>query len=167
LAGVPFRAIKSRERGVEGWPPDIRVRGPVPPAGLLKASAAYNSPTWGELYAALALKSPAPHSPGFAAVHRPNRHLTLDLTRLRWSHIRYLPICRASRMRPRLAPPRQNPDQRLGGGDCDFKEIQAHPFLASLNWTKVLNREITPEWVSSSGELQTCPTSTKNSPARP
>jgi hypothetical protein len=109
LAGVLFRPIKSRERGVEGWPPAIRVRGPVPPAGLFKASAAYSSPTCGDLYAALALTFPAPHSPGFAAVHRPNRHLTLDLTRVRSSHIRYLPICRASRTRSRLAPPRQKP----------------------------------------------------------
>jgi hypothetical protein len=54
VTGVPFRDIKSRDRAVEGSPPPIRVRRPVPPAGLFKASAAYSSTTCGEVYAPLA-----------------------------------------------------------------------------------------------------------------
>jgi hypothetical protein len=40
--------------GMEGWSPAIRVWGSVPPAGLLKTSAADGSPHVGKLYIALA-----------------------------------------------------------------------------------------------------------------
>jgi serine/threonine protein kinase len=36
--------------------------------------------------------------------------------------------------------------KRLGSGPDDYKEIQAHPFFAALDWKKVQNREIEPVW---------------------
>ncbi|XP_053671840.1 RAC serine/threonine-protein kinase [Anopheles nili] len=38
----------------------------------------------------------------------------------------------------------KNPKQRLGGGPEDAKEIMAHPFFASINWTDLLHKRITP-----------------------
>ncbi|CAD6996390.1 RAC serine/threonine-protein kinase [Ceratitis capitata] len=38
----------------------------------------------------------------------------------------------------------KDPRQRLGGGQDDVKEIQAHPFFASINWTDLVNKRITP-----------------------
>ncbi|XP_055677833.1 RAC serine/threonine-protein kinase [Lutzomyia longipalpis] len=36
------------------------------------------------------------------------------------------------------------PSQRLGGGPEDVKEIQAHPFFASINWTDLEQKKIPP-----------------------
>lgn len=36
------------------------------------------------------------------------------------------------------------PQQRLGGGPDDVKDIQAHPFFSSINWTDLVNKKITP-----------------------
>ncbi|XP_059614945.1 RAC serine/threonine-protein kinase [Phlebotomus argentipes] len=36
------------------------------------------------------------------------------------------------------------PSQRLGGGPDDVKEIQAHPFFASINWTDLEQKKIPP-----------------------
>lgn len=36
------------------------------------------------------------------------------------------------------------PKDRLGGGPDDVKEIQAHPFFASINWKDLENKKITP-----------------------
>ncbi|XP_050085878.1 RAC-gamma serine/threonine-protein kinase isoform X1 [Anopheles aquasalis] len=38
----------------------------------------------------------------------------------------------------------KNPKQRLGGGQEDAKEIMAHPFFASINWTDLVHKRITP-----------------------
>ncbi|XP_050069341.1 RAC serine/threonine-protein kinase [Anopheles maculipalpis] len=38
----------------------------------------------------------------------------------------------------------KNPKQRLGGGPDDAKEIMAHPFFASINWTDLEHKRITP-----------------------
>lgn len=38
----------------------------------------------------------------------------------------------------------KNPKQRLGGGPDDAKEIMAHPFFASINWTDLVQKRITP-----------------------
>uniref|UniRef100_A0A182NY76 non-specific serine/threonine protein kinase n=1 Tax=Anopheles dirus TaxID=7168 RepID=A0A182NY76_9DIPT len=38
----------------------------------------------------------------------------------------------------------KNPKQRLGGGPDDAKEIMAHPFFASINWTDLVHKRITP-----------------------
>lgn len=36
------------------------------------------------------------------------------------------------------------PKDRLGGGKDDVKDIQAHPFFASINWKDLENKKITP-----------------------
>lgn len=36
----------------------------------------------------------------------------------------------------------KDPRQRLGGGQDDVKEIQAHPFFASINWTDLVNKRV-------------------------
>ncbi|XP_030375760.1 RAC serine/threonine-protein kinase [Scaptodrosophila lebanonensis] len=38
----------------------------------------------------------------------------------------------------------KDPKKRLGGGPDDVKEIQAHPFFASINWTDLVQKKITP-----------------------
>jgi RAC serine/threonine-protein kinase len=38
----------------------------------------------------------------------------------------------------------KSPSQRLGGGVDDAKEIQAHPFFSSINWTTLLQKKIAP-----------------------
>ncbi|KAH8399369.1 hypothetical protein KR215_008937 [Drosophila sulfurigaster] len=38
----------------------------------------------------------------------------------------------------------KDPRNRLGGGQDDVKEIQAHPFFASINWTDLVLKKITP-----------------------
>ncbi|XP_032292637.1 RAC serine/threonine-protein kinase isoform X1 [Drosophila virilis] len=38
----------------------------------------------------------------------------------------------------------KDPRNRLGGGQDDVKEIQAHPFFASINWTDLVQKKITP-----------------------
>jgi len=37
--------------------------------------------------------------------------------------------------------------KRLGSGPGDYKEIQAHPFFASIDWDKLYRREITPPFI--------------------
>jgi serine/threonine protein kinase len=114
LAGIQSRPIEPRDPGVEGRSPAIRVRGPVPPAGLFKASAAFSSPISGVPFPGLRSRQSAKSPHAWDLVWR-----VLD----------------------------RNPDQRLGRGDCDFNDIQTHPFFVFLNWTKVLNGEITQERV--------------------
>ncbi len=38
----------------------------------------------------------------------------------------------------------KSPQKRLGGGIDDVKEIMAHPFFASINWTDLVNKKIVP-----------------------
>ncbi|XP_049283195.1 RAC serine/threonine-protein kinase [Anopheles funestus] len=38
----------------------------------------------------------------------------------------------------------KNPKQRLGGGPDDAKEIMAHPFFVSINWSDLVAKRITP-----------------------
>ncbi|KAH8361895.1 hypothetical protein KR200_007129 [Drosophila serrata] len=38
----------------------------------------------------------------------------------------------------------KDPKMRLGGGKDDVKEIQAHPFFASINWTDLVLKKIQP-----------------------
>jgi RAC serine/threonine-protein kinase len=38
----------------------------------------------------------------------------------------------------------KNPQNRLGGGPDDVKEIMVHPFFASINWTDLVNKKIVP-----------------------
>lgn len=38
----------------------------------------------------------------------------------------------------------KNPQKRLGGGPEDVREIMAHPFFASINWTDLVNKKIVP-----------------------
>eukprot|EP01133_Synstelium_polycarpum_P019096 gene19096-22869_t len=38
----------------------------------------------------------------------------------------------------------RDPQKRLGSGESDVEEIKSHPFFKSLNWTKVLNKEVDP-----------------------
>ncbi|XP_068156686.1 RAC serine/threonine-protein kinase-like [Drosophila tropicalis] len=38
----------------------------------------------------------------------------------------------------------KDPNARLGGGKDDVKEIQAHPFFASINWTDLVQKKIPP-----------------------
>jgi RAC serine/threonine-protein kinase len=38
----------------------------------------------------------------------------------------------------------KTPQKRLGGGPEDVREIMAHPFFASINWTDLVNRKIVP-----------------------
>jgi hypothetical protein len=40
----------------------------------------------------------------------------------------------------------KEPSRRLGGGDDDWKEIQAHEFFRGLDWGKVERKEIDPGW---------------------
>jgi serine/threonine protein kinase len=46
----------------------------------------------------------------------------------------------------------RNPNERLGSGPGDYREIQQHRFFAPLNWDDVMNRTITPEWTPYLGE---------------
>ena len=39
------------------------------------------------------------------------------------------------------------PDNRLGGGPRDGKDVMAHPFFASIDFAKLLKREIKPQFV--------------------
>ncbi|OHT14359.1 AGC family protein kinase [Tritrichomonas foetus] len=41
----------------------------------------------------------------------------------------------------------RDPTRRLGTGPGDIEDIKAHPWFAPLNWNKVLNKEVQPEWV--------------------
>lgn len=36
----------------------------------------------------------------------------------------------------------KDPRNRLGGGQDDVKEIQAHPFFASINWTDLVQKKV-------------------------
>lgn len=38
----------------------------------------------------------------------------------------------------------KNPLNRLGGGPDDVKEIMAHPFFASINWSDLFQKKIVP-----------------------
>lgn len=38
----------------------------------------------------------------------------------------------------------KDPKKRLGGGPGDVKEIQVHPFFASINWTDLVQKKIEP-----------------------
>ncbi|XP_023035921.1 RAC serine/threonine-protein kinase [Drosophila willistoni] len=38
----------------------------------------------------------------------------------------------------------KDPNARLGGGQDDVREIQAHPFFASINWTDLVQKKIPP-----------------------
>lgn len=38
----------------------------------------------------------------------------------------------------------KSPTARLGGGPDDAREIQAHPFFASINWTDLVQKKIQP-----------------------
>ncbi|KAI9577510.1 hypothetical protein GQX74_004972 [Glossina fuscipes] len=38
----------------------------------------------------------------------------------------------------------KDPTRRLGGGPDDVREIQTHPFFASINWTDLVQKRITP-----------------------
>jgi len=38
----------------------------------------------------------------------------------------------------------RDPAKRLGSGESDVEEIKAHPFFRSVNWSKLLNKEIDP-----------------------
>lgn len=40
----------------------------------------------------------------------------------------------------------KNPTERLGGGVDDVKEIEAHPFFASINWQDLLDKKMEPPW---------------------
>jgi len=36
----------------------------------------------------------------------------------------------------------KDPKKRLGGGKDDVKEIQAHPFFASINWSDLVLKKV-------------------------
>lgn len=38
----------------------------------------------------------------------------------------------------------KQPDNRLGGGPDDYREIQQHAFFSSINWTDLVHKKITP-----------------------
>lgn len=38
----------------------------------------------------------------------------------------------------------RNPRTRLGSGPTDAEEIKRHPFFRSIDWTKLINREVEP-----------------------
>lgn len=38
----------------------------------------------------------------------------------------------------------KSPSRRLGSGQEDYRQIQAHPFFASINWTELVQRKIEP-----------------------
>ncbi|EGC37997.1 hypothetical protein DICPUDRAFT_149347 [Dictyostelium purpureum] len=38
----------------------------------------------------------------------------------------------------------RDPTKRLGSGESDVEEIKAHPFFKSMNWSKLLNKEVDP-----------------------
>ncbi|EGG21580.1 putative protein serine/threonine kinase [Cavenderia fasciculata] len=38
----------------------------------------------------------------------------------------------------------RDPQKRLGSGESDVEEIKTHPFFRSVNWQKVLNKEVDP-----------------------
>lgn len=38
----------------------------------------------------------------------------------------------------------KQPDKRLGGGPDDYRDIQAHPFFACINWSDLLLKKIEP-----------------------
>uniref|UniRef100_A0A0N4U4A9 non-specific serine/threonine protein kinase n=1 Tax=Dracunculus medinensis TaxID=318479 RepID=A0A0N4U4A9_DRAME len=38
----------------------------------------------------------------------------------------------------------KNPNERLGGGPDDAKDVMAHPFFASVDWEKLYRKEIPP-----------------------
>jgi serine/threonine protein kinase len=40
----------------------------------------------------------------------------------------------------------KDPDQRLGNGTDDAKEIQGHPFFSTINWQAVFERKVEPLW---------------------
>jgi serine/threonine protein kinase len=40
----------------------------------------------------------------------------------------------------------KDPGARLGGGDGDWKEIQAHEFFSGVDWVKVERKEVDPGW---------------------
>jgi serum/glucocorticoid-regulated kinase 2 len=40
----------------------------------------------------------------------------------------------------------RNPEQRLGSSEKDVEELQVHPFFASIDWDKMLRKEIDPPY---------------------
>lgn len=36
----------------------------------------------------------------------------------------------------------KDPTRRLGGGPDDVREIQTHPFFASINWTDLVQKKV-------------------------
>ena len=69
-------------------------------------------------------------------------------------HVMYEKIMRAPLTFPAYVSPeaqslltgllQRNPAQRIGGGSRDAEELKEHPFFASINWTALENKEITP-----------------------
>ena len=41
----------------------------------------------------------------------------------------------------------KHPDNRLGGGPRDGRDVMAHPFFASINFDKLVRREIKPPFI--------------------
>ena len=41
----------------------------------------------------------------------------------------------------------KNPDQRLGGGARDGKDVMSHPFFAAIDFNKLVRREIKPSFI--------------------
>lgn len=40
----------------------------------------------------------------------------------------------------------KDPKKRLGNGDVDSTPIKAHPFFKSINWLRLFNRQIEPDF---------------------
>ena len=40
----------------------------------------------------------------------------------------------------------KDPNQRLGSGSTDAEEIKSHPWFECIDWTKILEKTITPPY---------------------